>query len=60
MVDLLSQWLGFTGINFIPPENLASFFPYFFNCLLAFCLIAGFFQLVRFAIGGIAKGGRYL
>ena len=60
MVELLSSWLGFTGVDFVPPVNLAEFFPYFFSCLLSFCIVAGFFQLIRFVVGGIAKGGRYL
>lgn len=58
MVDVLAEWLGFVGTDFVAPETLAEFFPYFFTCLLGFCLVAGILQLVRFVVGGMTRGGR--
>ena len=55
------QWFDWLGINIAEcPTNLAEFMPYFFNVLLGFCCVAGIFQLIRWGVDGMTKGGRNL
>lgn len=60
MIDALSNMFGVIGANFSSPTTVAEFFTYFFNCLISFCCVAGFFQFLRFAVACVTKGGRNL
>lgn len=56
MVDLIAQLLGVVGGDFSSPVTVGNFFTYFFSVTLAFCIVAGFLQLIRFTVATITKG----
>jgi len=60
LVTQIASMLGLVGADFTAPETLAEFFPWFFSALLAFCMIAGILQMIRWVCMAIVKGGRSL
>lgn len=60
MVTQIQNLLGVVGADFSAPTNLAEFFPWFFQCLLAFCVVAGILQLIRWSVMAVCRGGRNL
>ena len=46
MVDVVAEFFQITGLDMIPPQNLAELIPYLLKVVVAVCLVSGFFWVI--------------
>ena len=46
MAEIVSEFFGITGIDFIPPDNLAELIPYLLEVVVGVALVSAVFYVV--------------
>lgn len=57
MFDYVMQFLGFIGVNIVPPDTFLAFFPWLLQCLVAFFILFYILKMFSSWVALLVRGG---